>query len=77
MLALVEEQSQSMADKLVPPPLVKKSSFGEVDKMRREIRQLQEKRTAAMMNEVIELQRERDMATGMVKMLKQTMEGNL
>lgn len=49
--------------------------LAEVDKMRSQIRQLQEKRSAAMMNEVVELQKERDIAVGRVKILKQTLEG--
>ena len=53
----------------------KSKSFSDVEKMRREIRQLQEKRAAAMMNEVVELQRERDTAVARVKILKQTLEG--
>ena len=51
------------------------SSLADMEQMRREIRQLQEKRSAAMMNEVVELQRERDTAVGRVKILKQTLEG--
>ncbi len=46
-----------------------------MERMRKEIRQLQEKRAAAMMNEVVEMQRERDMAVGRVKILTQTLEG--
>lgn len=45
------------------------------DRMREEIRQLQERRAAAMMNEIIDLQRERDLAMGRVKTLKKTVEG--
>lgn len=51
------------------------SSLAHMEKMRQEIRQLQEKRAAAMMNEVVELQRERDTAVGRVKIMKQTLEG--
>lgn len=52
-----------------------KSSLADMEKMRKEIKQLQEKRAAAMMNEVVELQSERDTALGRVKILKQTLEG--
>lgn len=51
------------------------SKGNSLDKMRKEIRQLQEKRAAAMMNEVVELQRERDTAVARVKILKQSLEG--
>lgn len=44
-------------------------------KMREQIRILQEQRAAVMMNEVIELQRERDLALGRVKTLKNTIQG--
>ncbi len=50
-------------------------SLEDMERMRKEIRQLQEKRAAAMMNEVVEMQRERDMAVGRVKILTQTLEG--
>ena len=43
--------------------------------MREQIRILQEQRAAVMMNEVIELQRERDLALGRVKSLKKCIEG--
>ena len=43
--------------------------------MREQIRILQEQRAAVMMNEVIELQRERDLALGRVKTLKKNIEG--
>ncbi len=53
------------------------SSVAEMDRVRKEIRQLQEKRAAAMMNEVVELQRERDTALGRIRILQQTLEGRL
>lgn len=63
-----------------PPPSTmgrSKNSLADMDKMRREIKQLQEKRATAMMNEVVDLQRERDTALGRVKLLKQALEGDL
>ena len=51
------------------------TSLAEMERVRKEIRQLQEKRAAAMMNEVVELQRERDSALGRIKILRQTLEG--
>ena len=51
------------------------SSLAEMERMRKEIRQLQEKRAAAMMNEVVELQREKDAALGRIKLLRQSLEG--
>lgn len=69
---LISTASPSGGDK---KPKQKKNSLEEVEKMRREIRQLQEKRAAAMMNEVVELQRERDTAIARVKILKQSLEG--
>ena len=39
------------------------------------IRLLQEQRAAAMMEEVIDLQRERDLALGRIKSLKKNIEG--
>lgn len=56
------------------PP--RKRSLADMEKVRAEIRQLQEKRAAAMMNEVVDLQNERNTALGRVKQLKETVEGN-
>ena len=58
-------QSQNMAESLLDME----------ERMREEIRQLQEQRAAAMMHEIINLQRERDLAMGRVKTLKKTVEG--
>ncbi len=44
-------------------------------KMREQIRILQEQRAAVMMEEVIDLQRERDLALGRIKVLKKSIEG--
>lgn len=52
-----------------------KYTLEDMEKMRKEIRQLQEKRAETMMNEMVELQRERNTALGKVKILTQTMEG--
>ncbi len=46
-------------------------------KMREQIRLLQEHRAAVMMEEVIDLQRERDLALGRIKTLKKNMEGEV
>ena len=43
--------------------------------MREQIRVLQEQRAAAMMNEVVELQRERDLAMGRVRRLERSVAG--
>lgn len=44
------------------------------EKMRQQIKKLQEQRAAAMMNEMMDLQKERDVALSRVKMLKKTVE---
>ncbi len=44
-------------------------------KMREQIRLLQEQRAAVMMEEVIDLQRERDLALGRIKIFKKNIEG--
>lgn len=43
--------------------------------MREEIRELQEQRAAAMMTEIVELQKERDLALGKVKRLEKKVKG--
>ena len=43
--------------------------------MREQIRALQEQRAAAMMTEVVELQRERDLAMGRVRRLERSVAG--
>ena len=45
--------------------------------MREEIRELQEQRAAAMMTEIVELQKERDLALGKVKRLEKKVKGEL
>lgn len=44
--------------------------------MREKIRELQEQRAAAMMTEIVELQKERDLALGKVKRLENKVQGN-
>ena len=44
-------------------------------KMRDQIRALQEQRAAAMMNEIVDLQRERDLAMGKIRRLEKTLAG--
>ena len=54
------------------------ASYTEMEgKMREQIKKLQEQRAAAMMNEMIDLQKERDIALSRVKMLKKTVESEL
>lgn len=43
--------------------------------MREKIRELQEQRAAAMMTEIVELQKERDLALGKVKRLENKLKG--
>ena len=43
--------------------------------MREEIRELQEQRAAAMMTEIVELEKERDLALGKVKRLEKKVKG--
>ena len=43
--------------------------------MREEIRELQEQRAAAMMTEIVELQKERDLALGKAKRLEKKVKG--
>jgi hypothetical protein len=51
------------------------ASYAEMEeKMRQQIQKLQEQRAAAMMNELMDLQKERDVALSRVKMLKKTVE---
>lgn len=51
-------------------------SYTEMEKsMREQIRILQEQRAAAMMNEMIDLQKERDIALSRIKILKKSVEG--
>ena len=51
------------------------ASYTEIeDKMREQIKLLQEQRAAAMMNELIDLQKERDIALSRIKMLKKSVE---
>lgn len=45
--------------------------------MREEIRELQEQRAAAMMSEIVELQKERDLALGKTKRLEKKVKGLL
>ena len=45
--------------------------------MREEIRELQEQRAAAMMTEIVELQKERDLALGKVKRLEKKVKGDI
>ena len=45
--------------------------------MREKIRELQEQRAAAMMTEIVELQKERDLALGKVKRLENKVKGDL
>lgn len=53
-------------------------SYAEMEeKMRQQIKKLQEQRAAAMMNELMDLQKERDIALSRVKMLKKTVESEL
>ena len=53
-------------------------SYAEMEeKMRQQIKKLQEQRAAAMMNEMMDLQKERDIALSRVKMLKKTVESEL
>lgn len=52
------------------------TSYTEMEKsMREQIRILQEQRAAAMMNEMIDLQKERDIALSRIKILKKSVEG--
>ena len=52
------------------------TSYTEMEKsMREQIRILQEQRAAAMMNEMIDLQKERDIALSRIKLLKKSVEG--
>ena len=54
------------------------ASYAEMEeKMRQQIKKLQEQRAAAMMNELMDLQKERDIALSRVKMLKKTVESEL
>lgn len=64
-----------LSNGLPPDGPPRKRSLADMEKMRAEIRQLQEKRAAAMMNEVVELQKERNTALGRIKQLKETVEG--
>ena len=43
--------------------------------LRKRVRELQEQRAAAMMTEVVELQKERDLALGKVKRLERKVKG--
>ena len=53
-------------------------SYTEMEEvMREQIKKLQEQRAVAMMNELMDLQKERDIALCRVKMLKKTVEGEL
>jgi chorismate synthase len=52
-----------------------KYSLEDMEKLRSEIRQLQEKRIATMMNDLAEMQHERNTALGEVKILTQTLKG--
>ena len=54
------------------------ASYAEMEeKMRQQIKKLQEQRAAAMMNEMMDLQKEKDIALSRVKMLKKTVESEL
>ena len=54
------------------------ASYAEMEvKMREQIKKLQEQRAAAMMNELMDLQKERDIALSRIKMLKKTVESEL
>lgn len=54
------------------------ASYAEMEeKMRQQIKKLQEQRAAAMMNELMDLQKERDIALSRIKMLKKTVESEL
>ena len=72
---MADQGNSQLEDMAVSISEHEKRSLADVEKMRKEIHTLQEKRAAAMMNEVVELQKERDVATGRVKILKQTLEG--
>lgn len=51
------------------------ASYTEMEgKMREQIKLLQEQRAAAIMNEMIDLQKERDIALSRIKMLKKSVE---
>ena len=69
------DSTPPLSNGLPPDGPPRKRSLADMEKMRAEIRQLQEKRAAAMMNEVVDLQRERNTALGRVKLLKETVEG--
>jgi hypothetical protein len=45
--------------------------------MREEIRELQEQRAAAMMTEIVELQKERDLALGRAKRMEKKVKGTV
>ena len=45
-------------------------------RMREQIRVLQEQRAAAMMTEIVDLQRERDMVVGKLKRMEKSVAGN-
>ena len=45
-------------------------------RMREQIRALQEQRAAAMMTEIVDLQRERDMAVGKLKRMEKSVAGD-
>lgn len=64
-----------MGDEKQPTSHQSNSMTGMELKMREQIRLLQEQRAAVMMEEVIDLQRERDLALGRVKILKKNIEG--
>ena len=54
------------------------TSYSEMEgKMREQIRTLQEQRAVVMMNELIDLQKERDIALSRIKMLKKSVEGSM
>lgn len=64
-----EEDSQSKLQRV-------ETSYTEMEKnMREQIRILQEQRATAMMNEMVDLQKERDIALSRIKMLKKSVEG--
>ena len=51
--------------------------FQEIEgRMREQIRVLQEQRAAAMMTEIVDLQRERDMAVGKLKRMERSVAGD-
>jgi len=74
-MEMAASDTESVAAKSCSSQGNRKNSLADVERVRKEIQQLQERRAAAMMSELAELQRERDTAVGRVKLLKETVEG--